>query len=68
MSRTFVALGFAAALLAGCGNTFGEQALIGSGAGVAGSLLLGGDPILGTALGLGGNLLYCHFNYGACYY
>ncbi len=68
MSRKILALGLVAGLLAGCGNNLGEQALIGGGAGAAGSLLLGGDPLLGAATGIAGNMLYCHFNRGACHY
>lgn len=47
------------ALLAACGNTPGEQALLGGGAGAVGGAVLGGDPLLGAAAGAGGNVLFC---------
>ena len=45
--------------LAGCGRTLGEQALFGGGAGAVGSAALGGDPLVGAAVGAGGNVLFC---------
>jgi len=47
------------ALLAACGQTVGEQALIGGGAGAVGGAVLGADPIAGAAVGAGGNVLFC---------
>lgn len=49
----------AVAALAACGQTVGEQALFGGGAGAIGSAALGGDPIAGAAVGAGGNVLFC---------
>lgn len=49
----------AVAALAACGNTPGEQALIGGGAGAVGTAAMGGDPIVGAAVGAGGNVLFC---------
>lgn len=37
--------------LAGCGDTVGEQALYGAGAGVAGAAVLDGDVVTGAAVG-----------------
>ncbi|PCH66257.1 MAG: hypothetical protein COC12_13425 [Rhodobacteraceae bacterium] len=54
------------AALAACGETTGEQALYGAGAGMLGSLLVDGDPLLGAAAGAGGNYLYCQANPGKC--
>ncbi|WP_333827443.1 hypothetical protein [Pararhodobacter sp.] len=54
------------ATLAACGNTAGEQALIGGGAGAVGGAVLGGDPIVGAAVGAGGNVLFCQANPGRC--
>lgn len=49
----------AAALLAGCGDTLGEQALMGGGAGVAVSALTKGDLATGALIGAAGNVAYC---------
>lgn len=58
-------LGAAFALTA-CGNNLGEQALFGGGAGAVGAAALGADPLLGAAVGAGGNALYCNQNPRAC--
>ncbi len=52
--------------LAGCGDTVGEQALIGGGAGAVGSAVVGGDPLVGAAVGAGGNVLFCQLNPRQC--
>ncbi|MFK7752924.1 MAG: hypothetical protein AB8B51_10265 [Sedimentitalea sp.] len=54
------------AAFAGCGQTVGEQALYGAGAGALGSLVMEGDVVTGAALGAAGNLLYCQKNLGVC--
>jgi len=45
--------------LAACGDTTGEQALLGGGAGAVGAAVLSADPIFGAAVGAAGNVLYC---------
>ncbi len=50
-------MGFA---LAGCGDTFAEQALIGGGAGAGAAALMDGNPILGGVVGAAGNVAYCN--------
>jgi osmotically inducible lipoprotein OsmB len=52
--------------LAACGNTPGEQALFGGGAGAVGAAVTGGDPIAGAAIGAGGNVLFCQLNPQLC--
>jgi hypothetical protein len=52
--------------LAACGDTTGEQALYGAGAGAAGSALLNGNIVTGAAVGAAGNLIYCNENPGKC--
>jgi osmotically inducible lipoprotein OsmB len=52
--------------LAACGETVGEQALYGAGAGMLGSLVVDGDPILGAIAGAAGNVLYCEAGPGNC--
>lgn len=45
--------------LASCGDTLGEQALIGAGAGAGTAVVLNGDPAAGAVIGAGANVLYC---------
>ncbi len=54
------------AALAACGDTTGEQALYGAGAGAAGAALLKGNLVTGAAVGAAGNLIYCQANPGRC--
>ena len=61
-----IALAGVCAALAACGDTTQEQALYGAGAGLAGSLLVVGNPVLGAAAGAAGNLFYCNENPGKC--
>ncbi len=49
----------AAAGLSACGNTFGEQALIGAGAGTAASAVVGGNLAAGAIIGSAANVVYC---------
>ncbi len=53
-------LAVAAALgLSACGETFGEQALIGAGAGAGTAAVLDGDIATGAIVGAAGNVAYC---------
>jgi len=52
--------------LAACGETTGEQALYGAGAGMLGSFVVDGDPILGAVAGAAANVLYCEAGPGQC--
>ena len=54
------------AALSACGDTLGEQAIIGAGAGAAGAAATGGDTIAGAAIGAAGNVAYCRQNPGDC--
>lgn len=56
----------ALALLSACGDTAGEQALFGAGAGAAGAAVLDGNLITGAAVGAAANLLYCQENPRKC--
>ncbi|MEL6099977.1 MAG: hypothetical protein AAFV87_13760 [Pseudomonadota bacterium] len=49
----------ALAALAACGDTVGEQALVGGAAGAGTAVVLDGDPLAGAAVGAAGNVLYC---------
>jgi len=53
---------FAVAALLGlsaCGDTLGEQALLGGAAGAGTSVATGGNPATGAAVGAAGNVAYC---------
>ncbi|WP_300068137.1 hypothetical protein [uncultured Ruegeria sp.] len=56
--QIFIALATCAGLAA-CGDTTGEQALLGGGAGAVGAAVLSADPLFGAAVGAAGNVLYC---------
>ena len=45
--------------LAACGDTVGEQALIGGAVGAGTAVVLNGNLAAGAAVGAAGNLLYC---------
>ena len=45
--------------LAACGDSTGEQALLGGGAGAVGAAVLNADPLTGALVGAAGNVLYC---------
>ena len=64
--KAWVVAAIAFAGLAACGDTPGEQALIGGGAGAATAVVLDGKPFTGAVLGAAGNLLYCQTNPGKC--
>ncbi|SLN20440.1 hypothetical protein [Ruegeria meonggei] len=57
-SRLFLALATCAGLAA-CGDSTGEQALLGGGAGAVGAAVVSADPLFGAVLGAAGNVLYC---------
>lgn len=57
-SRIILALATCAGLAA-CGDSTGEQALLGGGAGALGAAVLNADPLFGAAVGAAGNVLYC---------
>ncbi len=52
--------------LAACGDTVGEQALIGGGAGAGTAIVLGGNVATGAVVGAAGNVAYCQLNKGKC--
>ncbi|WP_170758660.1 hypothetical protein [Ruegeria lacuscaerulensis] len=57
-SRIYLAVA-ACAGLAACGDSTGEQALLGGGAGAVGAAVVSADPLLGAVVGAAGNVLYC---------
>ena len=58
--RLVAATGFVAFALAGCGNTFAEQSLVGAGAGAGAAAVLDGNVALGALVGAAGNVAYCN--------
>lgn len=57
--RTVVLATVAALGLAACGDTVGEQAVLGGAVGGVGTAALGGNAVAGAAVGAGANVLYC---------
>lgn len=55
----FALIGTFALALAGCGDTFAEQSLIGAGAGAGTAVLLDGNPVVGGLVGAAANVAYC---------
>ncbi|AXT25366.1 hypothetical protein D1823_01370 [Ruegeria sp. AD91A] len=55
----FILVATTCAGLAACGDTTGEQAILGGGAGAVGAAVLSADPLFGAAVGAAGNVLYC---------
>ena len=52
--------------VAACGDNFGEQALIGAGAGAATAAVVGGSVAAGAVVGSAANVIYCKENPGKC--
>ena len=53
-------------VLAGCGDTIGEQAVIGGAAGAGTAAVLDGNILTGAAVGAAGNTIFCQANPGKC--
>lgn len=65
--QKFAILALVAGLgLGACGDTLGEQALIGAGGGALAAGAIGGDPMLGAVGGAGVNVLVCQQNPQQC--
>ena len=54
------------AALGACGQSTGEQALYGAGAGAVGSALLDGNLVTSAAVGAAANVIYCTEKPGKC--
>ena len=52
--------------LAACGDTIGEQAVIGGAAGAGTAAVLDGNILTGAAVGAAGNTIFCQANPGKC--
>ncbi|NYS25271.1 hypothetical protein HUK65_09730 [Rhodobacteraceae bacterium 2376] len=57
---------FCAIILAGCGQSVGEQALFGGAAGAVTGAVVGGDPLVGAVVGAGGNVAFCQLYPAEC--
>ncbi|RKT30753.1 hypothetical protein BXY70_2746 [Roseovarius halotolerans] len=68
MRRAFITIlaGSGLFALAACGDTFGEQALLGAGAGAGTSAVIGGSVATGALVGAAGNVAYCKAYPGRC--
>jgi hypothetical protein len=64
-TRILAALAVCAGLAA-CGETMGEQAAIGAGAGALTAIAVDGNPVTGAVIGGAANTLYCQQNPGKC--
>ncbi|MCE8006206.1 hypothetical protein [Aestuariivita sp.] len=64
-SRIWLALAVVGGLAA-CGDTAGEQALIGGAVGAGTAAVLDGNLAAGAAVGAAGNLLFCQQNPSRC--
>ncbi|MFC3615162.1 hypothetical protein ACFORG_15460 [Lutimaribacter marinistellae] len=65
LARAFFVAGLFGTLAA-CGDSVGEQALFGGGAGAVAAGAVNADPVAGAALGAAGNILYCDQNPSDC--
>ncbi|MEI4194768.1 hypothetical protein [Roseovarius sp. E0-M6] len=52
--------------LSACGDTVGEQAVIGGAAGAGTAAVFDGNILTGAAVGAAGNTIYCQANPGKC--
>jgi hypothetical protein len=52
--------------LAACGDTVGEQAIVGGVAGLGTAAVIDGNLLAGAAIGAGANILFCQQNPGKC--
>ncbi|GAA6189166.1 hypothetical protein [Litorivita sp. NS0012-18] len=55
----WILAGAAALSLSACGDTFGEQAVLGAGAGAGTAVATGGDITTGAVIGAAANVAYC---------
>jgi len=64
-TKIWMALAVCAGLGA-CGESMGEQAIIGGAAGLGTAALLDGDVLTGAAAGAAANVIYCQANPEKC--
>lgn len=57
--KSIIIAGIACAGLAACGDTIGEQALVGGAVGAGAAAVTSGSLLTGAAVGVAGNVAYC---------
>ncbi|MWD27017.1 hypothetical protein E0K89_005955 [Aquicoccus sp. SCR17] len=62
----FILIGAAALGLSACGDTLGEQAVLGGASGAGASIVAGADPVTGAVVGGAANVAYCQLYPGRC--
>jgi len=65
-AKITVVAALALGALAACGDTVGEQALVGGAAGIGTAAVTGGNIGTGAIVGAAANTVYCQTNPGAC--
>ncbi|RII37951.1 hypothetical protein DL237_14865 [Pseudooceanicola sediminis] len=66
LSKKWISVGLVCAALAACGQTMGEQALVGGAVGVGGAAATGGSMGTGALVGAAANVAYCQSNPRSC--
>lgn len=66
MHKTLIIGAVALLGLSACGDTVGEQAVVGAAAGAATAVVLDGDPLVGAAGGAAANVAFCQANPDKC--
>jgi hypothetical protein len=67
MRHTTLVIALGAALgLAACGDTVGEQAIIGGAVGAGAAAVTSGSIVTGAAIGAAGNILACELDIANC--
>ncbi|MBT9384598.1 hypothetical protein KM176_12070 [Pseudooceanicola sp. CBS1P-1] len=64
--KTWIIAGVLCAGLAACGQTVGEQALVGGAAGTGAAAVTGGSLGTGALVGAAANVAYCQSNPRSC--
>lgn len=64
--KTFTAILTLCGTLAACGETIGEQALVGTAVGAGAAVVVSGSILQGAAIGAAGNLAYCQLKPSKC--
>lgn len=64
--KSIILAGACAFGLSACGDTLGEQLIVGGAAGGAAAAATGGSVAEGAVIGAGANAAYCQTNPGAC--
>lgn len=66
LKKNWIIAGLFCTALAACGQTLGEQAVVGGAAGAGVGAITGGNPVTGAIVGGAANVAYCQTNPRAC--